>query len=92
MFDGVVVVGARALHELVEVARRVLPGLRARMISRGDQCRVGRLAAILSVLFAPLHGGALILILMLGLAFALASIEALQEQRSWDAPAKGLWS
>ena len=54
MFDGVVVVGARALHVLVEVARRVLLGLRARMISRGDQRGVGRSAAILYVLF-PLY-------------------------------------
>ena len=38
VFYGVVVVGARALHELVEVARRVLLGLLARVISRGDQC------------------------------------------------------
>ena len=51
VFDGVVVVGAWALHELVEVARRVLLGLRARMISHGDQRRVGRSAVILSILF-----------------------------------------
>ena len=51
VFDGVVVVGARAFHELVEVAQRVLLGLRARVISHGDQRRVGLSATILSVLF-----------------------------------------
>ena len=81
MFYGVVVVGAWALHELMEVARRVLLGLRARMISRGDQRRVGRSAVILFVLFLPLHGGAFVLILLLGLALALASVGAWQERR-----------
>ena len=76
MFDGIVVVGARALHELVKVAWRVLLGLSARVIRRGDQRRVGRSAAILSVLFSPLRGGALVLILALGLTFAVASVEA----------------
>ena len=51
VFYKVVVVGARALHELVEVARRVLLGLRARMISRGDQHGVVRSVEILLVLF-----------------------------------------
>ena len=51
MFDGVVMVGALALHEIVEVARRVLLGLLARVISCGDQCGVGQLAAIYSILF-----------------------------------------
>ena len=37
VFYGVVIVGARALHDLMEVARRVLLGLRARVISHGDQ-------------------------------------------------------
>ena len=37
MFDRIVVVGARALHELMKVAQRVLLGLSARMIRRGDQ-------------------------------------------------------
>ena len=36
VFYRVVMVGAWALHELVEVARRVLPGLRACLISRVD--------------------------------------------------------
>ena len=76
----------------MEVARRVLLGLRARMISRGDQRRVGRSAAILSVLFPPLRGGALVLILALGLAFASASVGALWERRSLDASNKGPWS
>ena len=70
-------VGARALHELVEVARRVLLGLRAHVISRGVQRGVGRSAAILSVLFSPLRGGALVLILALGLTFAVASVGVL---------------
>ena len=74
MVDGIVVVGAQALHELMKVARMVLLGLSARVIHRGDQRRVGRSAAIFSVLFAPLRGGALVLILALGLAFALASV------------------
>ena len=85
-------VGARALHELVEVARRVLLGLLACAISRGDQRRVGRSAAIFSVLFAPLHGGALILILALGLAFAPASVGARQERCLMDVFDKGSWS
>ena len=76
VFYGVVMVGAWALHELMEVAGRALQGLRARMISRGDQCGVGRSAAILSVLFPPLRGGAFVLIPMLGLALALASVGA----------------
>ena len=75
MVDGIVVVGARALHELVKVARRVLLGLSARVICRGDQRGVGRLATILSVLLSPLCGGALVLILALGLALVLAFVE-----------------
>ena len=54
VFDGVGVVGARALHELVEVARKVLLGLLARVISHGNQRGVGRSAAIFYVLF-PLY-------------------------------------
>ena len=69
-------VGARALHELVEVAQGILLGLCAHMISRGDQRGVGRSAAILYVLFFPLHGGAFIQILALGLTFVAASVEA----------------
>ena len=66
-------VGAWALHELVEVVRQALLGLLARVISCGDQRGVGRLASILFVLFAPLCGGALVLILVVGLALVLAS-------------------
>ena len=51
MVDGIVVVGARALHELVKVARSVLLGLRAQVIGHGDRRGVGRSAVILSVLF-----------------------------------------
>ena len=36
MVDGIVVVGARALHELVKVSQRVLLGLRAQVIDHGD--------------------------------------------------------
>ena len=69
-------VGARALHELMKVAQRILLGLSARVIRRGDQRGVGRSVAILYVLFSPLHGGALVLILVLGLTFTVASVEA----------------
>jgi len=62
------------------------------MISRSDERRVGRSAMIFFVLFAPLRGAALVLILALGLAFALASVEALREWCSRDALAKGPWS
>ena len=75
MVDGIVVVGAWALHELVKVARRVLLGLSAHVIRYGDQRGVGRSAVILSVLF-PLCVGALVLILALGLTFAVASVGA----------------
>ena len=68
-------VGAWALHELIEVVWKALLGLLARVISRGDQHRVGQSTTIFLVLFAPLRGGALVLILALGLAFVLASIE-----------------
>ena len=50
-------------------------GLLVRAISCGDQHGVGRSTPIILVLFAPLHGGALVLILALGLAFVPASIE-----------------
>ena len=92
MLDGVVMVGVRALHEHMEVARRVLLGLRAYVISRGDQCGVGRSTAIFSVLFPLLRGGGLVLILALGLAFASASVGALWERRSLEVLDKGLWS
>jgi len=75
VLDGVGVVGARALYELIEVIRKALLGLLARVISHGDQRRVGQSTTIFLVLFAPLHLGALVLILALGLAFVPASIE-----------------
>jgi len=74
------------------VVREALLWLLARVISRGDQCGVGRSTMIFLVVFAPLHGGALILILALGLAFVPGSIEALWERRSLDASGKGPWS
>ena len=73
MLDGVSVVGAWTLHELVEVVRQALLGLLARMIGRGDQRGVGWSAPILLVLFTPLRGGALVLVLTLGLALVPAS-------------------
>ena len=84
-------VGAQAFHELVVVSRSVLLGLRARVIGRGDRHRVSRSAAILSILFSPLHGGALVLILVLGLTFAMASIEAWWERRLLEVLGKGSW-
>ena len=74
------------------MVREALLGLLARVISRGDQRRVGRSATIFLVLFAPLRGGAPVLFHALGLAFVTASVEALREQRSLDASAKGPWS
>ena len=91
MFDGIVVVGARALRELVKVARRVLLGLSARVICHGDQRGVGRLAVILFVLFSPLRGGALILILAFGLSFAMGPVEARQKRRLLGVLDKGPW-
>ena len=85
-------VGARALHELMEVARRVLLGLCARVIGRGDRRGVGRMAAILSVLFSLLRGGALVLILALGLTFAVTSVEARWERCLLGVLDKGPWS
>ena len=73
MLGRVGVVGARTIHEPVEVAGLALLGLLARVIGRSDQRRVGQSALILLVLFAPLHGGALVLVLMLGLALVPAS-------------------
>ena len=75
MFDGVGVVGAWTIHELVEVVRQSLLELLARAISRGDQRVVVRSTPILFVLLAPLCGGALVLVRALGLAFVLASVE-----------------
>ena len=75
VFDGVGVVGAWAIHELVEVVRQALLGLLVRAISCNDQRGVVRLAPILFVLLAPLFRMALILVHALGLAFVLASIE-----------------
>ena len=71
------------------MAQRVLLGLRARVISHGDQHGVGWSATILSILFPPLRGGALVLILVLGLAFASASVGARRERRSLNASDKG---
>ena len=68
MLDGVSVVGAWALLELVEVVGLALLGLLARMIGCGDQGWVGRSSPILLALLPLLCGGALALVLVLGLA------------------------
>ena len=88
MFYGVVVVGAWTLHELVKVARRVLLGLCARMISHGEQSVGGDS----SCSFSPLSGGALVLILALGLSFVVASVEARWERRLLEVLDKDTWS
>ena len=75
VFDGVGVVGARAIHEFVEVVRKPLPVLFAHAISRGDQCGVVRSALIFFVLLAPLRGGALVSVPALGLALVMAFVE-----------------
>ena len=75
VLDGVGVVGAWTILELVEVIGLALLGLLARAIGRGDQRGVGLSVPILLVLLAPLHGGALVLVLALSLALVLASIE-----------------
>ena len=75
MFDRVGVVGAWAIHELVEVVRQALLGLLACAISYDDQCSVVPSALILFVLLAPMCGGALVLVRTLGLAFVSASVE-----------------
>ena len=91
MVDGIVVVGAWALHELMKVARRVLLGLCARVIGRGDRREVSRLAAILSVLFSPLRGGVLVLILAPGLTFVAAPVEARWKRHLLGVLDKGPW-
>ena len=58
-----------------EVVRQALLALLARVISYDDQRKVGSSAPILLVLLAPLHGGALVLVLVLGLALVPASVE-----------------
>ena len=68
MLDGVGVVGAWTLHELVEVVGLAPLGLLAHAFGHGDQSRVGQSAPILLVLLAFLRGGALALVLVLGLA------------------------
>ena len=57
------------------MVRLALLGLLARMIGRGDQSGVRRSVPILLVLFVPLRGGALALVLALGLALVLITAE-----------------
>jgi len=73
------------------VAQRVLLGLRARMIGCGDRREVSRLAAIVSVLFSPLCGGALVLIVAPGLTFVVAPVEAWQKRCLLGVLDKGPW-
>jgi len=61
-------VGAWAIHELVEVVKQALLGLLAHAVGHGNQSWVGRSALILLILLALLCGGALALVLALGLA------------------------
>ena len=68
MLDGVGVVGAWTLHELVKVVRLALLGLLAYSVSHSDQSWVGRSIPVLLILLALLCGGALALVLMLDLA------------------------
>jgi len=68
MFDGIGVVGAWTLHELVEVVRLALLGLLAYSVGCSDQSCVGRSSPVLLVLLALLCGGALALVLALILA------------------------
>ena len=75
VLDGVGMVGAWAIYELVEVVRQALLGLFAHATSYGDQRGVVQSAPVLFVLIAPLRGGALVLVLTLGLAFVLAFVE-----------------
>ena len=75
VFDGVGVVGAWIVHELVEVVRQALLGLLACAVSCDNQRGVVRMAPVLFVLLAPLYGGALVLVRALGLAFVPASVE-----------------
>ena len=92
MVDGIVVVGARALHEIVKVSRRVLLGLSARIIRCGDRARSWPVGGDSFCSFSPLHGGALVLILALGLAFALASVGVRRGWRLLEVLYKGPWS
>ena len=73
VLDRVSMVGVGAIHELVEVVRQALLGLLGRAISYDNQRGVGWSSPILFVLLAPLSGGALVLVLMLGLALVLAT-------------------
>ena len=57
------------------MVRQALLGLLARAISYGDQRGIVRSTPILFILLAPLCGGALVLVRMLGLDFVLASVE-----------------
>ena len=68
VLDGVGMVGAWTLHELVEVVGLALLGLLDRTIGCSDQSWVGWSTPIILVLLALLCGGALALVFGLGLA------------------------
>ena len=73
MFDGVGMVGAWAVHELVEVVRQSLLGLPSRTIGHGDQRGVVRPTLIFFVFLAPLRRGAFVRICVLGFELVPAS-------------------
>ena len=62
-----------------------LLGLLARAIGHSDQSGVGRSALIILVIFAPLCGGALVLVLALGLALVLGSTKDRSDRSSPEA-------
>ena len=68
VLDRVGVVGTWTLHELIKVVGLALLGLLDHVVGRGNQSWVGRSVPILLVLLAHLCGGALALVLALGLA------------------------
>jgi len=69
------VVGARVIHEFVEVVRLAQLGLLAHAVSCGNQHSVVQSVPVLFVLLTPLSGGALVLVPTLGLAFVPAVTE-----------------
>ena len=79
-------VGAWALHELVEVVGLTLLVLLAHTIGHGDQSRVGWLGPILFILFAPLRRGAPALVL----ALSLALVPTVAEDRADHILARGM--
>ena len=75
VFDRIGMVGAWSFHELVKVVGLALLGLLAHAVGRCNQSWVGWSALIPLVLLALLCGGALALVLALGLATVLTAAE-----------------